>query len=295
MIRIENEKLVVLINRFGAELKSIVNKENGIEYIWPGTEGTFKKSAPNLFPFIGNIVTGTIDYPLGKDERVILPMTKHGFARDVDFEILEITEDTAKFQLRPNAYTEERYPYNFSLIVEYILVEDKVYHNYYVKNNGVIEMYYHIGGHTAFYCNYNGDKNFENYYIEFQEQECDLYMIDARNNSFLSSEIQKYRLPEKFMLSKEKFLKDALVFDGLENNTVNLKHTESSHGVEFTFEELDTLAVWTSVDSSEFICLEPWAGITDFTENCNRVEEKKHIQKLNSNEQKKHTQIIRVY
>ncbi|MGL5175100.1 MAG: hypothetical protein ACRC7F_01930, partial [Cetobacterium sp.] len=178
MIRIENEKLVVLINRFGAELKSIVNKENGIEYIWPGTEGTFKKSAPNLFPFIGNIVTGTIDYPLGKDERVILPMTKHGFARDVDFEILEITEDTAKFQLRPNAYTEERYPYNFSLIVEYILVEDKVYHNYYVKNNGVIEMYYHIGGHTAFYCNYNGDKNFENYYIEFQEQECDLYMID---------------------------------------------------------------------------------------------------------------------
>ncbi|MGL5904959.1 MAG: hypothetical protein ACRCZO_19925, partial [Cetobacterium sp.] len=69
----------------------------------------------------------------------------------------------------------------------------------------------------------------------------------------------------------------------------------SSHGVEFTFEELDTLAVWTSVDSSEFICLEPWAGITDFTENSNRVEKKKHIQKLNSNEQKKHTQIIRVY
>ncbi|MGL5951483.1 MAG: hypothetical protein ACRCZH_08690 [Cetobacterium sp.] len=295
MIKIENEKLVVLINRFGAELKSIMNKENGIEYIWPGTEGTFKKSAPNLFPFIGNIVTGVINYPLGKEERVTLPMTKHGFARDVDFEVLELTETTVRLQLKPNAYTEEKYPYNFSLIVEYILIEDKVYHNYYVKNNGVIEMYYHIGGHTAFYCNYNGDKNFENYYIEFQKQECDLYKIDERNNSFLSSEVQRYSLPEKFMLSKEKFLKDALVFEGLNNNTVNIKHLNSSHGVEFTFENLNTLAIWTNVDSSEFICLEPWAGITDFTENSNRVEERRHIQKLNSNEQKKYSQIIRVY
>ena len=57
MVKIENEKLTVLINKFGAELKSVINKENGIEYIWPGTEGSFKKSAPNLFPFIGNILS----------------------------------------------------------------------------------------------------------------------------------------------------------------------------------------------------------------------------------------------
>ncbi len=134
MVKIENEKLTVLINKFGAELKSVINKENGIEYIWPGTEGSFKKSAPNLFPFIGNILSGEIDYPLGKNERVTLPMTKHGFARDLEFETLEVTNDTARFQLKPNSYTKERYPYNFSLIVEYILVEDTLHHNYIVKN-----------------------------------------------------------------------------------------------------------------------------------------------------------------
>ena len=91
MVKIENEKLTVLINKFGAELKSVINKESGIEYIWPGTEGSFKKSAPNLFPFIGNILNGEIDYPLGKSERVTLPMTKHGFARDLGFETLEVT------------------------------------------------------------------------------------------------------------------------------------------------------------------------------------------------------------
>lgn len=295
MITIENEKLVVQINRFGAELKSVVSKDSGIEYIWPGTEGSFKKSAPNLFPFIGNILKGEIDYPLGKEERVTLPMTKHGFARDLDFEVLEISKTMARFQLKPSTYTKERYPYNFSLTVEYILEDDVLKHNYIVKNNDVVEMYYHIGGHTAFYCNYNGDKKFEDYYLEFKKEECEVYKIDESNNSFLSEVSESTVVTENFMLSKEKFSKDALVFVGLKNSVINIKHTKSSHGVEFKFENLPVLTLWTSTDSSEFICLEPWAGITDFTNGSNRVEDKKDIQKLNSNEQKRYSQIIKFY
>ena len=295
MIKIENEKLIVSINRFGAELKSVLNKENKIEYIWSGTEGSFKKSAPNLFPFIGNILKGEVDYPLGKDERITLPMTKHGFARDLDFEILEATKTTVRLQLKPDSYTKERYPYNFSLIVEYILEDDKLYHNYIVKNNDVIEMYYHIGGHTAFCCNYNGDNKFEDYYLEFQEDELISYKIDESNNSFLCEISEKLIVKEKFTLSKEKFSKDAIVLEGLKNNIVNLKHSKSNHGVEFKFENLPILTLWTSTDSSEFICLEPWAGITDFTNGSNKVENKREIQKLNSNEQKKYSQIIRFY
>ncbi|WP_432205000.1 aldose 1-epimerase family protein [Cetobacterium somerae] len=295
MVKIESKKLVVLINKFGAELKSVVNKESGIEYIWPGLEGSFKKSAPNLFPFIGNILKGEIDYPLGKNERVVLPMTKHGFARDLDYEILEITETTAKFELKPNHYTKERYPYNFSLIVEYIIDEDTLHHNYLVKNNDVVEMYYHIGGHTAFYCNYNGDKNFEDYYLEFKEESCKMYKIDEANNSFLADVPENITVSEKIVLSKEMFAKDALVFDGLKNTTIKLKHSKSNHGVEFTFENLPVLTLWTNTDSSKFICLEPWAGITDFTNGTNKVEDKKEIQKLNTNEQKKYSQIMKFY
>ena len=295
MVKIENEKLTVLINKFGAELKSVINKDNNIEYIWPGTEGNFKKSAPNLFPFIGNILGGEIDYPLGKNERVTLPMTKHGFARDLEFEILEITNTTAKFQLKPTLYTKERYPYNFSLVVEYILVEDTLYHNYIVRNNDVVEIYYQIGGHTAFYCNYDSDKTFENYYLEFKREECNLYRIDEKNGSFLSEIPEKITVSEKFVLSKEKFAKDALVFDGIKNQKLNIKHLKSSHGVEFIFENLPVLTLWTSTDSSEFICLEPWAGITDFTNGSNKAENKKEIQRLNSNEQKKYSQIMRFY
>lgn len=294
MIKIENDKLVVLISKSGAELKSVIRKDNEIQYIWPGTSGSFKKSAPNLFPFIGNIANGKIDYPIG-GKRMVLPMTKHGFARDLEFKLLESSETKAIFELTPNEYTKEKYPYIFSFKVIYKLEEDILTHEYVVENKDTETMYYHIGGHTAFYCNFNRDLNFENYYLEFEKEECHLYKIDERNNSFLSDRFEVIQTPKKFTLSKESFEKDALVFDGIQNRIVNIKHSESKHGVEFRFEKFPVLALWTNTDSSEFICLEPWAGITDFTENSSRVEDKKNIQTLNSFEMKSYSQIIRFY
>lgn len=294
MIKLENNNLVVLINIFGAELKSLKNKKTNIEYIWPGLEGSFKKSAPNLFPFIGNIKNGEIDYPLMDDKRVTLKMTKHGFARDLEFKLNEVSSNRAVFELLPNDYTKEMYPYNFSFKVEYILEEDTLIHNYIVKNNGIEKMYYHVGGHTAFNCDYN-DKNIENYFVAFEKEEVLLYKIDESNNMFLSNQSSKIDLEEKFKLKKEKFFKDALVFENLEQNKISLKHELSSHGIDFEYIDLPILTLWTSTDESNFICFEPWAGITDFTENSIKVEDKKDIQTLDSNEQKIYTQKIKVY
>ncbi|MEG0068790.1 aldose 1-epimerase family protein [Cetobacterium sp.] len=294
MIKIENDKLIVLINKYGAELKSVIRKDNEIEYIWPGTSGSFKKSAPNLFPFIGNIANGEVDYPVD-GERKILPMTKHGFARDLEFKLIESNQTKAIFELTPSEYTKERYPYKFSFKVIYELKDDILTHEYIVENMDSKTMYYHVGGHTAFYCNFNGDLNFENYYLNFESEKCRLYKLDERNNAFLSKDFEEIEIPEKFNLSKEKFKKDALVFDGMKSNVVNIKHANSNHGIEFIFENLPVLTLWTNVDSSEFICLEPWAGITDFTENSSKVEDKKYIQILNSFEIKRYSQNIRFY
>lgn len=35
-VKIENEKLFVTINEHGAELASLINKSNGINYLWSG-------------------------------------------------------------------------------------------------------------------------------------------------------------------------------------------------------------------------------------------------------------------
>ena len=38
-VKIENEKLFVTINEHGAELASLINKSNGINYLWSGDIG----------------------------------------------------------------------------------------------------------------------------------------------------------------------------------------------------------------------------------------------------------------
>lgn len=35
-VKIENEKLFVTINEHGAELASLINKSNGMNYLWSG-------------------------------------------------------------------------------------------------------------------------------------------------------------------------------------------------------------------------------------------------------------------
>ena len=47
---IENENLEVRINSLGAELWSIVDKNDGTEYLWQGDKELWARRAPNLFP-----------------------------------------------------------------------------------------------------------------------------------------------------------------------------------------------------------------------------------------------------
>ncbi len=294
MIILENNEIIIKINLKGAELKSLFNKVTEQEYIWPGISGTFKKSAPNLFPFIGNIKNGEINY-FYNGEVITKPMTKHGFARDLEFVLISQTKTSATFELTENEYTKNMYPYNFSLKVIYEILENKVFHKYIVKNLDTNTMFYHIGGHTAFNCNFNGDSDFSNYYLEFEKDNCKQYMIDPINNSYIDENFEEIKLNGKWDLNKNKFEKDALVFIGLKNNYLNIKHINSNHGIKFSYKNLPILTLWTNLDSSNFICLEPWAGITDFSTGDINVENKPFIESLNPFQEKEFIQIIETY
>ena len=115
-IKLENESLELTINSFGAELKSITGKETGTQYLWDADEKYWKRSAPVLFPFVGSLkdkkftVDGT-DYPMGQ----------HGFARDMEFELVSQTKDEAWFSLKSNDETLAKYPFEFVLEIGYKL------------------------------------------------------------------------------------------------------------------------------------------------------------------------------
>ena len=50
---IENEYLTAQIDDMGAQLHSLVTKDDGFEYLWQGNPDVWYGQAPVLFPVIG--------------------------------------------------------------------------------------------------------------------------------------------------------------------------------------------------------------------------------------------------
>ena len=73
---IENEYLKVTVTTFGAQLKSVVRKCDGVEHMWQADPEVWGYHAPILFPHAGKVVDGIIEAKGGSFES-----KQHGFAR----------------------------------------------------------------------------------------------------------------------------------------------------------------------------------------------------------------------
>ena len=71
---IDNGRLKLTVDSFGAEIKSLISAD-GTEYIWQGSPDTWKSHSPVLFPFIGRLTNNQC-----KIDGVTYPMGIHGFA-----------------------------------------------------------------------------------------------------------------------------------------------------------------------------------------------------------------------
>ena len=60
-------------------------------------------------------------------------MKQHGFARDLEFEEIEYTDNIQSYLLKSNKTTKEKYPYDFIINVTYMAKENKVTTQYKVK------------------------------------------------------------------------------------------------------------------------------------------------------------------
>ena len=55
---IENEYLKVTVTTWGAQVKSVIRKCDGVEHIWHGDSSVWKFHTPILFPHCGKLVDG---------------------------------------------------------------------------------------------------------------------------------------------------------------------------------------------------------------------------------------------
>jgi galactose mutarotase-like enzyme len=107
---ISNTILTATINHRGAELISLQSLKTKREYIWDGNPKYWGKHSPILFPIVGTLKNNSYTY---NDKSYKL--FRHGFARDMFFELIEETEYEAVFSLKSNEKSKEYYPFDFEI------------------------------------------------------------------------------------------------------------------------------------------------------------------------------------
>ncbi|WDF54581.1 aldose 1-epimerase family protein [Mucilaginibacter sp. KACC 22063] len=274
MTVIENEFLKVSIRSQGAEMVSVYNKQAGIEHLWQADPKIWGWHAPNLFPVVG----GLIDNQLHVDGKSY-PMQRHGFTRPSEFKLSEATRTHALFSLPYSENTLSAYPYKFNFQIIYDLIDNALRVTYKVINHDQQPIYFSVGGHPAFNVPFNGEGNYQDYYLEFETTEnLHTHMLSA--DGFFTGETRPVALDgNKLHLNHDLFKDDALVFKDLKSRMVTIKSDKHPATLSVEFPHFNYLGIWAK-PGADFVCIEPWLGCADTEGKPVDIKEKEAIQKL---------------
>jgi len=272
---IHNDYITVEADTKGAELMSIKTIKDNLEYLWQADPKVWGRHAPILFPIVGKL----------KDDRTIIEgetysMGQHGFARDLEFQIIGKTAESISFQLLCNEETLKKYPFKFNLLVEYTLIKNKLEISYKVKNIDNKVIYFSIGAHPGFICPLFKNEKFEDYFLEFSKKEdADIHLFE--DGMFSGEKVHQLKGDTIIPITRELFINDALVYENLNSKSISLSSRKHQRGVKVTFEGFPYLGIWSKPQGDgDFVCIEPWFGLADFKDSDGIYENKKGMMSL---------------
>ena len=277
IVSIRNEHLAIDFSTKGAELKSIVGIDSSVNYMWRGDAQFWGKFSPVLFPIVGALKENTYEYQGEKYN-----LSRHGFARDMEFAYELIGTTEIAFKLKHTEETLKNYPFEFELTLRYRLSGASLQCTYQVVNPGDKTMLFSIGGHPAFAAPLNNEGTYTDYYLQFNnDDEVTFHHID---DNLIADETTTIQLKDKVLpLTHELFYEDALVFKNLKSNHIRLLNTKNYNGLNFHFEGFPYFGIWAAIDA-DFVCLEPWCGVADGVNHNQQLEDKEGIEKLAAGE-----------
>ncbi len=282
---LNNEFITIKINRFGAELSSIMNNKTNQEYLWNGDPKFWKRQAPILFPFVGSSKDKGYTY-----EGKTYPMAQHGFARDMEFDLIRSSENEIWFGLNWNEESLKRYPFHFTLELGYRLVNNRVDVLWKVINQGEEIMYFSIGGHPAFNCPLKPEEQRDEYYLDFHtEKSIDYLLVNMENGLEVKSSPNAHHklITEHGIhpITPHMFDKDALIIEDKQCNKISLLTPDKTPYITLHF-DTPLVGIWSPAGTvAPFICIEPWYGRCDSEDFVGSLEDKDYINRLEPKEQ----------
>ncbi|MBS1651487.1 MAG: aldose 1-epimerase family protein [Bacteroidetes bacterium] len=267
MIELKNKVMQLKFTKLGAELKSLVF--NNFETIWQA-KSDWQRSAPVLFPIVGRLNQNTYTY---KDKKYTLP--QHGFARDMEFILVKHSDSEITFSLQANNQTKLIYPFDFELVISYKLIDNTLGVNYLVKNiSPHNKMFFSIGAHPGF------NVNFQTSYLEIDTKQLNASIL--LNGLLINQKNQINIYNNKLQLSTNLFNNDAIVLE--DSQIHNLKLVTDNYAIKMECVNWPYFGIWSKNNCNNFICLEPWFGITDIENFNDDFSKKKGVICLKQNQ-----------
>ena len=267
--QIRNESLTLEIDAHGAEMKSLTDNRTGQEYLWCGDAAYWGRTSPILFPLVGNYREKQSCFD-GK----WYSLSQHGFARDMDFELVSEKGDEIWFALEDSPETLEKYPFGFRLDLGYRLQGRAVEVLWKVTNKNDREMYFSIGGHPAFNCPLREGEKQTDYRIGFDTCE-PLTASVLDENGTVSERTKVLELTDGMLqITDSLFDEDALIVEHDQAHKVALYTPEGEKYLEVRF-EAPLFGIWSPAGKhAPFVCIEPWYGRSDRADFGQKLEER---------------------
>ena len=254
---IENDTLRLTVDSHGAEAVSVIHKPTGAELLWCADKALWGRHAPILFPYTGKLTGGKM---IAKGQEYA--GGQHGFARDVEHTLARQTDDTLEFELRADAQTLPRWPYDFVLRSTFVLDGSTVHHTLCVENPSEAQLRFGIGYHPAFAIPFDDRHTTEDYEIRFDGIESPL-CVSALPNGLLNG--QSYYLArntDAIPLTDTLFDHDSHCMVNLRSAHVALVEKDTGRSVCCNVEGYPYVLIWSQASKPlRFVCIEPWHSL----------------------------------
>lgn len=259
MQTLKNEMLTVEVSEHGAELQSI--RKGSYEYLWQGDPAFWGRRSPVLFPIVGSVWEKCF-----RVDGKVYEMGQHGFARDMDFELVSCSDTEAWYRLESTEQTLAAYPWQFVLEIGYRLEGNSLEVLWKVTNPGESEMWFQIGAHPAFnYPDYDSE-TVERGFVAFDRNE-NLERVGFKGKGCVDPDA-RFPMP----LSDDGLLHlkrdifddvDTLMLQGDQVHKVAFMKPDGRAHLTVTF-DAPVVAIWSPPKrNAPFFCIEPWYGRCD--------------------------------
>jgi len=267
---IENEVLKVTVTEWGAQVKSVVRKCDGVEHMWQADKAVWGYHAPVLFPYCGKLKDGK----LRVKGKVYESPAQHGFARTSTHRFLRQTDRELVLELTDSPETLAVFPWHFRLVTTVRLEGDTVHHTLTVENTDSEPFSFGIGYHPAFTVPFDGSHTIGDYELRFSHLESPM-CVGTAPKGLVNGKL--YTLGSNIRsipITAGMFDNDSHCMLNLASDSLGLYERDTGRGVVCSLKGFPYCLIWSKPGVPPFVCIEPWNSLPGYEDGSIDWEEK---------------------